>query len=90
MNSISPSRSLRTGRGWTTLIAKVAVLNLGTMASICFFHDIKLSRVKSRNFILSTVVSSLSLYIMSKILKGLFFLCKMHKARLFPVFRISD
>jgi len=56
----------------------VAALNLGTMASVCFFYDSELSRFKPRNFILSTVVSFLSLYIMSlyimsKVLKGLFF-----------------
>ena len=63
-------------RGCTILIAKVAALNLGTMASICFFHDSELSRVKPRNFIPSTVVSFLSLYIMSNLLLGLFFVVK--------------
>jgi hypothetical protein len=63
-------------KGCTILIAKVAALSLGTMASICFFHDSELSRVKPRNFILSTVVRFLSLYIMSRVLKGLFFVVK--------------
>jgi len=54
----------------------VAALNLCTMAWICFYHDSELSRVKPRNFILSTVVSFLSLCIMSKVLKELFFVVK--------------
>jgi hypothetical protein len=62
--------------GCTTLIAKVAALSLGMIASTCFFHDSELSRVSPRNFILSTVVTFLSLYIMSKLLRELFFVEK--------------
>jgi hypothetical protein len=61
--------------GCTTLIAKVAALSVGKMASICFFHDSKLSRVKPRNFY-TVSCSYLSLYIISKLLKELFFVVK--------------
>ena len=60
-------------------IAKVAALNLCTIASIYVFHESELSRVKPRNFMLSTVVSFLSLYVMSKLLKKLFYVVKIIK-----------
>jgi len=49
------------------------------MASICLLLDSKLFRVKPRNCILSIAVSFLSLYIMSKLLKELFFVVKFIK-----------
>jgi len=73
MNNIWISRS-KDRKGCTTLIAKVAALNLGTMASICLFHDSELSIVKPRDCILSTVV----VYYV-KVTKGIIFCCKIHK-----------
>ena len=76
ISGISVSES-KDRKGCTTIIAKVTVLNLGIIVSICFFHDSELSRVTPTNFTLSTIVNFLSLYIISKLLlQKLFFVAK--------------